>query len=49
MYFPMLHGPPQTLPVLDAVQSAVEDLAALFSRLDSLAAPGGTNYPTDSH
>lgn len=31
------------------VRSAVECLAAFFSQLDSLAAPGGNNYPTDSY
>lgn len=45
----MLNRPQKTPQTWTTVQYAVECLAALFSQPDSLAAPGGNNYPTDSY
>lgn len=47
--FKMLNEPQRTPQTWTTVQSAVECLPALFSQLDSLAVPGGNNYPTDFH
>lgn len=49
MYLQMLNRPQKTPQNWTTVQSAVECFAALFSQLDSLAVPGGNNYPTDSY
>lgn len=49
MYLQMLNRPQTTPQNQTTVQSAVERFAALFSHLDSLTVPGGSNYPTDSY